>query len=120
LSLTDPQSINIGAGAVPLPRVSVGANTSTYTSADGNISLVVSNTYAKRTRRAVRVNVKKTAADPLFVDRNAPFTMSFYMVIDVPPTGFSNAEVVSVGTGLMTVLTANTNAALTKIVAGEN
>jgi len=120
LSFSDPQSINIGAGAVSLPRVSVGANTSTYTSADGNLQLVVANAYGNRTRRTARLNVKKTAADPLFPAQNAPYSMSFYVVLDIPQTGFSVSECVSISAGLMTCLTASTNANLTKVINGEN
>lgn len=120
MSFSDPQSINIGAGAVSLPRVSVGANTSTYTSADGNLQFLIANSYSNRTRRTARLNVKKTAADPLFPAQNAPYSMSFYVVWDVPTTGFSVAECVAIGSGLLTNLTAATNANLTKIVNGEN
>lgn len=120
MSFADPQSINIGAGAVSLPRVSVGAYTSTYTSADGNISLVVANNYAKRTRRTARVTVKKTAADPLFPAQNAPYSMSSYIVMDVPQVGFTATEVKDITVGLFTVLTASTNANLIKLAQGEN
>lgn len=120
MSLPDPLSINIGAGAVTLPRVSTGSFTSTYTSADGNISIVVSNQYNKRTRRAFRVNVKKTAADPLFPAQNAPYTTSVYIVMDVPSVGFTSTEMVSIAGGLMAVLTASTNANLVKFSQGEN
>lgn len=120
MSLPDPLSIDIGSGAVSLPRVSVGSFTSTYTSADGNVSVVVAHTYAKRSRRAARVNVKKTAADPLFPAQNAPYSMSSYIVMDVPQTGFTATEVVNVTKGLMTLLTASTNANLIKIAQGEN
>jgi hypothetical protein len=120
MSLADPQSINIGAGAVSLPRVSVGSYTSTYQSADGNITLTVANNYAKRTRRVFRVTVKKTAADPLFPAQNAPYSMSSYLSVDVPQVGFTAAEVVAITSGMFTVLTASTNAVLTKFAQGEN
>lgn len=120
MSFADPQSINIGAGAVSLPRISVGPNTSTYLSADGNLQLVVADTYGKRTRRTARLVVKKTAADPLIPAQNAPYSMSTYIVMDVPVYGFTVAEVVSATAGLLTNLTASTNLNLTKIGAGEN
>lgn len=120
MSLADPLSIDIGAGAVSLPRVSVGTNQSTYMSADGNIEVVLSHRYSTRTRRVARVNVRKTAADPLFPSQNAPFTMSFYVVIDVPPVGFTATEAVNISKGLMTLLTASTNANLIKLSQGEN
>lgn len=120
MSFSDPQSINIGAGAVSLPRVSVGQNTSTYCSSDGNLQLLVANSYAKRTRRTARLNVKKTAADPLFPAQNAPYSMSYYMVWDVPTIGFTSTECVAIAGGLLANLQAATNLNLTKVVNGEN
>lgn len=120
MSLSDPQSVNIGAGAVTLPRLSTGPNTSTYRSADNNLELVYSHTYGKRTRRVARVNIKKLAADPLYPAQNSPFTMAVYQVVDVPLFGFTTTEVVAAMTGLMTQLTAATNANAIKLAGGEN
>jgi hypothetical protein len=120
MSFADPLSIDIGAGAVSLPRVSVGSNQSKYMSADGNIEVVVSHRYSTRTRRVARVNVRKTAPDPLFPAQNTPFTMSYYVVIDVPAVGYTATEQVNIGKGLMTLLTASTNANLIKLSQGEN
>lgn len=120
MSFADPQSSNIGSGAVTLPRVGVGFGTSTYQSADGNLAFILSNTYGKRTRRVARLSIKKTAADPLFPVQNAPYSMAVYFVIDVPQVGFSLTEVVGASTGLFNNLTASTNANLTKLAAGEN
>jgi len=120
MSVADPLSIDIGAGAVSLPRVNSGNNSSTYTSADGNVSVVISHNYGRRTRRNIRVNVRKTAADPLFPAQNAPYTMSSIVSIDVPEVGYTTAEAKSITAGLMTLLTASTNANLTKFSQGEN
>lgn len=120
MSLADPQSIDIGAGAVSLPRVAVGAFTSTYQSADGNLTYVVAHQYRNRTRRTARIDIRKTAADPLFPAQNTPYTMSFYIVCDVPQVGFTPTEVKTAATGLMTSLTASTNANLIKLTQGEN
>lgn len=120
MSLGDPQSIDIGAGAVSLPRTSTGSNTSTYTSADGNVQVVISHNYAKRTRRSIRVNVRKTAADPLFPAQNAPYSMSAFLNVDVPAVGFTAAEAKSISKGLITLLTASSDAVLTKFTQGES
>jgi hypothetical protein len=120
MSFADPQSVNIGAGAVSLPRVSSGSYSTIYTSADGNLSLSLSHQYKNRTRRVARVDVRKTAADPLFPAQNAPYTASCYLVVDVPKVGFTAAEVLTIMTGLMTNLTASTNANATKLAQGES
>lgn len=120
MSLSDPLSIDIGAGAVSLPRVSVGPFNSVYTAADGSIALTASHQYKNRTRRVIRVDVLKTAADPLFPAQNAPYTKSVYLVADVPKVGFTPTEVKDTALGLITLLTASTNAALVKFTQGEN
>lgn len=120
MSFSDPLSIDVGSGAVSLPRVSTGNFQSTYTSADGNVSVTISHRYAKRTRRVARVDLRKTAPDPLFPAQNTPYTMSFYVVLDVPPVGYTATEAKSAAAGLMTLLTASTNANLIKLTQGEN
>jgi len=120
MAVSEPQSIDIGAGAVSLPRVSVGQNTSTYTSADGNLSYTISHQHKSRTRRVARIDVRKTAPDPLMPATNVPYTMSAYVVMDVPKVGFSATEVKAATAGLFANLTAATNANLIKVSQGEN
>lgn len=84
MSFTDPQTVTINSVANPLPRTSNGISASTYSSADGNVKLTVSSSYGKRTRRTARIDFRKTAADPLFPAQNAPYSMSTYIVADVP------------------------------------
>jgi len=120
MSFADPQSVDIGAGAVSLPRVSTGVYSTIYTSADGNLSYEISHQYKARTRRVARLNVRKTAADPLFPANFLPYTASVYLVIDVPKVGFTVTEAKTISTGLMTNLTASTNANLIKVTQGES
>jgi len=47
-------------------------------------------------------------------------SMSTYVVIDAPKQGFSAAEQVAAVASLAKLLTASTNAQLTKLVGGEN
>lgn len=93
---------------------------STYTSSDGALAYSLSHLYKSRTRRVARLDVAKTAADPLFPAQNAPYTMSLYIVADIPKVGFTPTEVKTVATGLMTNLTTGTNANLIKWTQGEN
>lgn len=120
MAFSDPQSVDIGAGAVSLPRVSTNGFSSVYTSADGNLAMTLSHQYRSRTRRVARLDVKKTAADPLFPAQNAPYSMSLYIVADVPSVGFTPTEVKNIELGLTTNLHASTNANLIKWTQGEN
>lgn len=121
MTFAEPQSIDIGAGAVSLTRVSTGAFTSTYLSADGNLEYVIAHIRGKsRIRRTARVNVKKTAADPLFPAQNAPYSMSAFVNMDVPLIGFTSTEQSNITKGLLANLSASTYANLTKLAQNES
>jgi len=120
VALTDPQSITINAVANSIPRVSTDRNASTYTSADGNLKFTVSHSYGKRTRRAVRIDSRKTAADPLFPAQNAPYSSSVTLVVDAPLTGYTVTELKQIVDGLTAWTTATSGANLTKFLGGES
>lgn len=115
---SDPQSVSVAGTPVSLPRVSVGANTATYRSADGNLTYTVSHSYGKRTRRTVRLDFRKVAADPLLDGVSRPYSMSAYVVIDHPEIGFANGELESNVKALVDELAEAGN--LTKILGGES
>jgi len=117
---TDPQSVTIKAVANSLPRVSVNGSASVYQKDDGNVKLTVSSAYGKRTRRTARIDFRKTAADPLFPAQNTPYSMSTYIVADVPTTGFTIVEQKQIIDALTAWLTASTGANVTKLLGGES
>lgn len=119
MALTDPQSITIGASTISLPRINSGSNSSTYSSNDGNVQLVVSNAYGRRCRRVARVDHRKVAVDPL-TSNNVEVSTSVYVVFDAPKTGYTTAELKDIYAGLNSLLSASTYAVTTKILGGEN
>lgn len=114
----DPQSVSVGGSPKSLPRVSVGSNTATYRSSDGNLTYTIAHQYGKRNRRTVRLDFRKIAADPLLDGVSRPYSMSAYVVIDHPEIGFTNAEIESNVKALVDELAEAGN--LTKIVGGES
>lgn len=120
MAYADPQSVTVGGTAVSLPRTASGVNTGGFSAADANTKLTVSHQYGKRTRRQVRLDLKKIAPDPLISSTNILYSMSAYLVVDTPVTGYTNAEVVNAIKALTDWLTASTNANATKLVGGEN
>lgn len=120
MAFADPQSLTINTVANSLPRVSTDKNASTYSKDDGNVKLTVSSAYGKRTRRTARVDFRKTAADPLFPSQNAPYSMSTYIVADVPVTGFTITEQKQIIDALTAWLTASSGANITKLLGGES
>lgn len=120
MAFTDPQSVTINAVANSLPRVGSGVNVGSFSKDDGTVKLAVSHAYGKRTRRQVRVEHSKIAPDPLISSTNIKHSMSAYIVIDTPVTGYTVAEAKQIADGLTAWLTASSGANLTKLLGGEN
>lgn len=122
MALSDPQSVTIGTvpGAISLPRVNSGNAVGTFSNYDLKTNLKVSTTYGKRNRRSARLDYSKVVTDPLVSTTNVIAAGSVYIVIDVPPTGFSASEQKDLTLALLNWLTASTNANLIKVIAGEN
>jgi hypothetical protein len=114
----EPLTINVRGTSDSLPRIE-GPNDGDFQSADGLVSLIASHTYGKRTRRLLRVNLSKMTTDPFKPSENVEVSMSFYIVFDLPPAGFSNAEALAVFTGSNTLFTATSNQMITKLLGGE-
>lgn len=120
MAFSDPQSITINGAASSLLRTSSGDNTGAFTKDDGNIKLSVSHQYGKRTRRTIRLDHRKVAADPLVAAQNLNYSMSVYVVVDVPPVGYSPAEVKQIMDGLLGNLEAASAANEVKFLGGES
>lgn len=119
MSFADPQSITVNAVAQTLPRTSSGPSSGVFSKDDGSYRLTVSHSYGKRTRRTVRIDHQKIAADPLLAT-NAKFNMSTYVVVDAPPAGYSNAEIKQIIDALTAYLTASSGARVTQLLGGES
>lgn len=121
MAFADPQSMTVvGSSATSLPRTASGVNSGAFQNSDGTQKLSVSHTYGKRTRRVVRVDLSKIAADPFVAGQNNTVSMSAYVVIDIPKQGYTVAEQTTAVAGLASYLTASTNAQLIKLLGGEN
>lgn len=120
MAFADPQSVMINAIAISLPRIAAGVGSGAFQSADGATKLSVSNSYGKRTRRMLRLDVQKNAADPLNPTANLPYNMGCYLVVDVPLFGYSVTEQKQVVDGLTGYMTASSGARITQLLGGEN
>lgn len=117
--LTEPQIVSISNIEYSMPAVSRGENESTYMSADGNAKLTIKHSYGARTRRLVRLDFKKIAADPITAV-NKEISMSAYLVIDQPRVGFNVAEASNVVNASLAFLTASSGLNVTKVLGGES
>lgn len=119
MAFADPQTVTINAIANTLPRTSSGVNSGAFTKDDGTVRLSVSHAYGKRTRRTIRVDHNKIAPDAI-TGINTRVSMSAYVVVDVPLSGYTTAEAKQVADGLAAYLTASSGARLTQLLGGEN
>ncbi len=116
----DPQSVTINAVPISLPRTSASSNAGGFTSNDGVVSETVSHQYGKRSRRVYRIDHSKIAPDPLISAQNIKYRMSFYVVADVPVTGYTVVEQKQVIDGFVAQLNASSGALITKWLGGES
>lgn len=122
MAFADPQSVTIGTvpGAVSLPRVNGVGELGKFSNYDAKTVLTAGTTYGKRTRHSARLTYSKIVTDPLIATTNVLVLGGITVSIDVPPTGFSATEQKELAVALLTYLTASSNAALIKLIAGEN
>lgn len=120
MSFADPQTITINAVAQTLPRVSSGVNAGAFKKDDGTVSLSVTHAYGKRTRRVLRVDHSKIAADPLISAQNIKYSMGVQLIIDTPVTGYTVTEAKQIADALVAYLSASSGARITQLLGGEN
>lgn len=122
MSFADPQSVTINSVAQSMPRVSSDVNAGQFSKDDGTYKLKVSHQYGKRTRRTIRLDGQKIAANPFDTSLNQQVSMSCYLVVDVPANGqgYTIAEIKQVVDGLTAYLTASSGAKVTQLLGGEN
>lgn len=121
MAFSDPQKVTIATADVTLPRVAPGKNSGTFSKDDGTVVLGISHAPGKaRTRRSVRIDHSKVAPDPLAADQNLKYSMSAYLVVDVPQVGYSIAEQKQIVDALAAWLAASNGGNTTKLLGGEN
>lgn len=119
MALADPQSVTTDS-AKSLARVVTGDTSATYVTSDGTLALFVSHQQPKGSRRTlVKATLKKVSTDPL-TDVKSEIQAQAYFTIVRPNVGFTEAELVSLVTGLFGWATAGTNANLKKVLGLES
>lgn len=120
MAFADPQTVTINSVAQTLPRTGSGINSGTFSKDDGTVKLLVSHQYGGRTRRTIRLDHSKYAADPLVSSTNVLRSMSVYIVVDQPVQGYTNTEAKQIVDALTAYLTASSGAKVTQLLGGEN
>ena len=120
MSLANSLTCTINSVAVVMPRTGQDLHSGVFTSGDGLVKETVSHQNGKRNRHMFRIDHSKVAADPFQASINAKYSMSTYVVIDVPPVGYTVAEAKQVVDGFIAQLTASSGALITQLIGNEN
>lgn len=117
--LADPQSISIGGTASSAARILTGSDLGRFVTPDGAAKLEVQTTRGSRTRTVARLITNVPSTDPLtgLVVRVGE---TIAITINRPALGLSDDKVLTDVKAFIAWLTANTDANLKKIIAGEN
>jgi hypothetical protein len=120
MAFADPQTITISGVTTSLPRTSTDGDEVSYTSSDGLYEMLASHDIGKRLRHLLRFNHSKLTADPFIPAENVKVSSSVYLVFDVPPAGYTAAELLAIYTGFKTQFSASSDTLITKLIAGES
>jgi CRISPR/Cas system type I-B associated protein Csh2 (Cas7 group RAMP superfamily) len=118
--LADPQTVTVNAVPISLPKIDDRPTTNVYADLVGGSTLYTTQRVTgkdNRRRSSASLQKEKIAADALTainarINGSATFSVAY-------PTGFTTTEIEQQAVGLITWLTANSNANLKKIIAGE-
>jgi hypothetical protein len=126
MAFSDPQDLKnltaptISASTLVLPRTSSATDFGQYKSADGMTAFTISHQYGKRYRRSARYDIRATVPDPLVTGISTVQSMSVYLVVDVPPVGFSQTTQKGYVDNLCAWLTATSYNNTVKFLGGES
>jgi hypothetical protein len=118
--LTEPQSVTTDA-AHSLPRTGTSSNSGTFENfTDGYEFSIVHDYSTSRQRHVVWLEQTKIVTDPLFSTQNKQVVARATLTVSAPPSGFTQTQLKELAKGLMSNLTASTDANLIKIIGGES
>lgn len=121
MAYSDPTSLTNDGTAVSLPRVMTGTTVGRFVAADAAHEVTIDpRSTAARRRNVARYYRRRTGVDPQVPTLTTQFQSMVSVTIDRPRVGTTDAEIEKDLVALIGWLTANTNANLKKLVAGEN
>lgn len=122
MALADPISVTIDTEAIPLSRIATGDTSGKFQNSDKTVTLLVRprTTAAGRRANVIQLRQKKVTTDPLVSTTNVEVEASVAVTVNLPSTGYTSSDVAKLYKALGGLLTASSDAVLTKIVNGES
>jgi len=121
MAFADPTSITYSGTTAPLNRTGSGSGIGEFRDVDSKFNLKVSHvTTAKgRSKDGISLRIEKIATDPLVTTVNRPYSQTVTINLD-SERAWTTTEKKDAVLALATLLTANTNALLLKLIGGES
>jgi len=122
MSFADPLTVTISAVPIVMPRTYAAGSETKYSSSDGLVNVSANHTIVKqgRERHLLRIDHSKMTTNPFDTTQNMKVNSAIYTVFDIPPAGYTDAEVLAIFAGFNTLCTASSNALLAKLLGGES
>ncbi|DAD51874.1 TPA_asm: coat protein [ssRNA phage Esthiorhiza.2_29] len=121
MAFADPQTVTIDAVAHPMPRTGISTTEGVFTQDDSTYSLKINQPKgnSKRLRRAIRLDFNDITANPFLPAENRKVSGSIILSIDLPDSGFTNADVVKKVQGFLTYLAASSAKPVADVLGGQ-
>lgn len=118
----DTLPIVINAVTTTIPKVEQNGSASRFSDPTGNLVTRISHTRDKSQKKSMlRIEQRKTAADPLLAERSVITSQSVHVVLTAPVNGlFSATEQKYLLDALADLIKASAGANATKFVGGES
>jgi hypothetical protein len=68
----------------------------------------------------IRVDLSKVTSDPYIPAQNVKVSTSQYLVFDIPPAGYTNAELEAIFKGFIEALQASESKLIKQVLGGES
>lgn len=121
MALPDPiPTLTVNSVNYDFARIGNDVNSAVYQTADGNDRLTVSHSLKNRNRHTIRLDRTKIAANPFDAAIDQEYSMSTYVVVDVPKIGFTASEMNYHSQLLTAIMVAGTPDYVLRVLQGES
>jgi hypothetical protein len=117
---SEPLNVVMDGTTIALPRVTMEKFRSGWGDPSGELSATIAHSLSTNEQSQVRIDLKKTIADPLNTGKNIPVQASAWLVVRAPQNqlGFTDADLSNLAKGITTLV--NSTGFLTHFLQKES